>query len=137
MQGQQALLSEKLQQMLHSCREMQALLKSDKEFFIERDVAAIEQGNTNKNTVLTGLNQLILELKNILPEGAIKLSDYPSEINNLVNTLKEEVTECYRNLAINNNIVFNSIEQLKAVWDKLLVLTSGNNCTYDQTGTIK
>lgn len=139
MQTSAHILLSPLKQLVKYCQELQHLLQLDTDYFATHDLPQIEEANKNKITVIEQMNSLLQtlpshELKSILSTAAI-----PHEKNTLQNTLNElklEIQKCYQSMAVNNQIIYANIKNLKNVWDQILACQKTSNGVYDETGKI-
>lgn len=131
-----------LKQMVRCCQDIQALLEADKDHFIQNHLTLIEESNKKKSELIVKLDVLANELNGRHPDGLMKRigqnkTDLTSaghdELASVVEELKAEVNKCYKYISINSNIVFTNLQQLKEMWDKIVVCKPGD--VYDHTGS--
>ncbi len=127
-----------LQQVLNYFKELHQLLQQDRTYFSEHNVAGIESSNVNKSNLLNQLNPLIQQIRtdeNSTLLTSIKNSNRDATSKNklqqLVEEIQKEVTDCYQFLAVNNNIVYTNLNQLSALWKKILSYEEEVKYVYD------
>lgn len=131
-----------LQEMLVFCQKIHDLLKLDGDYFAKDDFRQIEESNAKKMELLTELNEIVTKLSTIYPKGIIEqiktqCAAHPeqSELRMIAEQLHAEIKNCNKYIAINSSMVFNNLQMLKEIWDKLVMLKS-ENATYDLSGKI-
>lgn len=137
-----------LKEMLRLCQDLQKLLKEDKNHFSNSDLTLLTESNQKKTIALEQLNSLIKELsdnnssKGLLPQiDKTTTSQFNSieqkEKINLINELKLEITKCNQSIASNKHIIFNGLQFIKNLWDRLMACRKDTVCTYDHRGNTK
>lgn len=127
-----------LKKMLSHCQSIKELLKNDKSLFIKNDFPSLNQSNQKKSELIEQLNHLALSFnQHFLPSYKMNAANFShgEEFELIINELKTEITHCYSYIMINSNIVFANMQQLKAIWDKLMVCKSELDTVYDKSGT--
>lgn len=120
-----------LKEMIQHCKNIQILLETDRNHFSNNDLKSLEESNVKKAELINQLNQLVTQVDT----HEIKSK---TDIDSIINQLKTEVNQCYKLLAVNNNIVFTNMQQLKEIWDKLAVQQRTAESIYDHNGcTVK
>lgn len=135
---------ETLHNMLASCKEMLALLTQDKDNFAKNSVSALAENNSKKEDVLTRLNTMTNNLNLLCPAGILNKIESTSdilirqELTHVLEDLRQTISDCYRNLAVNSKIIFSSTQQINKFWEKLYTFQrNSNSMVYDNKGTIK
>ena len=139
-----------LKKMVMHCQDMQELLETDIDSFSKNDLASVGESNKRKAHIIGQLNASLSELNMIRAkynasgfmdaiEKTVARSETKTkqEMQKTVNTLKKELTRCYKYLLMNNNIVFANMQQLKDIWDQLLDCSNDMSCVYDHMGNTK
>lgn len=117
-----------LNRMIHCCREINHLLLQDIIYLSKDDLDSIESNNKMKTDILNELISLEQSLQNH------NLHDRP-ELIDIMSQLKIEITHCFKSMVINNNIINVNLNQLRSIWDKLLVRSEVCNNLYDKHGS--
>lgn len=141
------ILLASLKQMVKYCKEIKELLKNDSEHFSKAEISAIEESNQHKSFLLERFSHLLNELSShtlknnagnlleALEQAAADLDNKSQrEFNLYLDELKTHLADCYESLIINSKVVYTNINQLKALWDKLLCCRSEINLVYDNRG---
>ncbi len=147
MQKSAELSTSSLKEMLRLCQDLQKLLKEDKNHFSNNDLTLLTASNQKKAAALEQLNILIKDL-NITHHSSGLLSQIEEatknlnstqqkEITSIINELKSEVAKCNQHIATNSHIVFNGIQYIKNLWDRLMACRKDTNCVYDHKGSTK
>lgn len=137
-----------LQEMIKSCQNLRALMETDVSKYVKDDIAAINESNQQKAVLLDKLTSLMHEVDpsalitphasnfiDTLKNKANELDDETkSQVNGLLNELKNEVTQCYQYLYSNGKIVMTNLAQMKKWWEKLVSLQTEYEFVYDQKG---
>lgn len=137
-----------LKQMIKYCQEIRELLKNDKDYFTKNKLSNLEESNKKKIELIDELNFLAddISISRLQDQTGGFLQKIENDATNLdpqakselmatINELKAEISECYKFIVSNSNIVFANIQVLKDIWDKLLSCKTGIDYIYDHTGT--
>lgn len=124
-----------IKEMVNCCREIQLLLRKDKDFFSQNQIGLVDDSNQKKAELLNRLNNLTTEISSSSQATAL-WSKLKASQQNLLEELRTEVLACYQYLTINSGIVFANLNQLKNIWDKLVALQPKTS-TYNDQGVME
>ena len=139
-----------LKKMVAQCQEMQKLLDHDIQSFSKNDLTTVAESNKRKTAIIGQLNAVMQEINFIrMKYDASSVNDIIEKVTlrtdtklreqmqGTLQTLKNELSKAYKSLLTNSNIVFTNMQQLKDIWDQLLLCSNEMSCVYDQSGNTK
>ncbi len=124
-----------IKEMLRCCKEIQLLLRNDKDYFSKNQLTHVDNSNQKKAELLHQLNSLTTQLSSD-HQSASMWNKLQQTQQDLLQELKTEILACYQYLMVNSGIVFANLQQLKDIWDKLLACKP-KEPIYDRNGVIE
>lgn len=128
-------------------QELEQILGSDHSAFAENNTQQIELNNARKSELLEHISRTIQTISGSpshrstqsfmshLEELQAQMDKKSQEeITNLLNGIRSTIQACERNIAVNSNIIYTTLNHIKQIWDDLLVSKPGMECVYDNKG---
>ena len=136
--------SDAIQAVTQSVKKINNLLVSDRQLFKADDLTAINDSNEHKTDILNSLNEKLVTLQATLhttPEGKKQtisafINAYDgqdkSDLQQMMNTLHQTLSEGYQLLVANNTVVSANLEFMHDIWEKLSTITQQNSGLYQK-----